>query len=176
MDLENVEVGWVLFASGVAPSWSMVPLGQTLPPKPSDQHKQCFRMNMKLGKSSGGDVREFASQAKAVIGAVDALHTDYEANKAANPGKLPVVAMTGTTAIKTTGKGQTSTNYAPVFQITSWIDRRRTVGRDGGAGPTRPTTGPAAATASHQGACAGRRGVRSRATADRKADRRRLNV
>lgn len=123
MDLENIEVGWMLFAAGVAPQWNMVPLGQPLPARPSDQHKQGFRMKMKLGKSCGGDVREFASQAKAVLGAVDALHTAYVEGAKANPGKLPVVAMTGTTAIKTTGKGQTSTNYAPVFEIKSWVDR-----------------------------------------------------
>ena len=122
-DFENIEIGWVLFAAGVAPSWSLAKYPGQIPPRPSENHKQCFRLMMKLGKSSGGDVREFASQAKAVIGAVDALHTQYEEQKAANPGKLPVVTMTGTTAIKTTGKGQTSTNYAPNFEITKWVDR-----------------------------------------------------
>jgi hypothetical protein len=122
-DLENIQVGWALFAAGVAPSWSMVPLGDALPPKPSDQHKQCFKMMVKLGASSGGDVREFASQAKVVIGAIDALHTQFEAGKAANPGKLPVVALTGSTAVVSTGKGQSSTNYAPIFEIKSWVNR-----------------------------------------------------
>lgn len=122
-DLDNIEVGWALFAAGVAPSFSMVPLGQALPAKPSDQHKQTFRMMLKLGKSIGGDVREFASQAKVVIGAVDDLHTAYEAQKAANPGKLPVVAMTGAKPVVSSGKGQSSTNYQPVFEIKSWVDR-----------------------------------------------------
>lgn len=123
MDMENISVGWALFAAGLAPSFAMVPLGQPLPAKPSDQHKQCFKIMMKLGKSSGGDVREMASQAKVVIGAIDRLHTDYEAGKAANPGKLPVVALTGSTAVVSTGKGQSSTNYAPIFAITGWVDR-----------------------------------------------------
>lgn len=123
MDLENIEIGWMLFASGVAPQWTMVPIGTPLPPRPSDQHKQGFRLKMKLSKACGGDVREFASQARSVLGAMDGLHTAYLEGLAANPGKLPVVAMTGTTPIKTTGKGQTSTNYAPIFQIKSWVDR-----------------------------------------------------
>ena len=123
MDLENIEVGWALFVAGQAPSFAMVPLGQPLPAKPSENHKQCFKMMMKLGKSVGGDAREMASQAKVVIGAIDKLHTDYEAGKAANPGKLPVVALTGTTAVVSTGKGQSSTNYAPIFEIKSWVDR-----------------------------------------------------
>lgn len=142
MDLENIQIGWVLFAAGLAPSWSTVPLGQPLPPKPSELHKQCFKLNMKLGKSSGGDVREFASQAKAVIGAVDALHTAYEAGKKANAGKLPVVAMTGTTAIKTTGKGQTSTNYAPVFEIKSWVDRPAELSADAAPAQVSPPPPP----------------------------------
>jgi hypothetical protein len=122
-DLENIEVGWMLFAAGVAPMWSMVKLGEQLPAKPSDTHKQGFRMAIKLGKSIGGDVREFASQAKAVIAAVDALHTVYTAEKGAHPGQLPVVAMTGATAVVSSGKGQSSTNYAPVFEIVAWVDR-----------------------------------------------------
>lgn len=122
-DLDNIQVGWALFAAGMAPSWSVVPLGQPLPPKPSDLHKQCFKMMTKLGKASGGDVREFASQAKVVIGAIDALHSAYEAQKAANPGKLPVVALTGSTPVVSIGKGQSSTNYAPTFEIKGWIDR-----------------------------------------------------
>jgi hypothetical protein len=142
MDLENIEVGWMLFAAGVAPQWLMVKLGDPLPHRPTDQHKQGFRMQMKLGKSCGGDVREFASQAKAVIGAVDALHSEYEKGKAANPGKLPVVAMTGTTPIKTTGKGQTSTNYAPVFAITAWIDRPAELGGAGASAETAQAEKP----------------------------------
>jgi len=123
MDLENVEVGWGHFATGVAPSFALVKLGGAMPAKPSENHKQMFRLLMKLGKTSGGDVREFASQSKAVIGALDDLHNVYEAQKAANPGKLPLVALKGTRQIVSTGKGQTSTNYAPVFEIVRWLDR-----------------------------------------------------
>jgi hypothetical protein len=122
-DLGAIEVGWVYFVAGQGPSWALVPLGQPLPARPSETHKQCFRLKVKLGKACGGDVREFASQAKSVIGAVDKLHDAYTAGLKANPGKVPVVAMTGTTAIKSTGKGQTSTNYAPIFEIKSWVDR-----------------------------------------------------
>lgn len=123
-DMRNIQVGWMLFAAGVAPMMTMVPLGEPLPDRPTDQHKQGFKMMLKLGKASGGDVREFASRAKAVIGAVDALHDLYSAGlkDAANAGKLPVVALKGTTAIKSTGKGQTSTNYAPIFDIVKWVD------------------------------------------------------
>ena len=140
MDLENIEVGWCLFAAGVAPQLSLVKLGQPLPARPSDQHKQGFRMMMKLGKSSGGDVREIAATSKAVLGAVDDLHTQYEAQKAANPGKLPIVALTGSKAIVSTGKGQSSTNYAPIFEITKWVDRPADLG---GAASAKQEEAPA---------------------------------
>jgi len=122
-DMENIQVGWALFAAGIAPSFALVPLGQPLPAKPSDQHKQGFKILLKLGKDAGGDVRELSSCAKVVINALDSLHTAYEAQKAANPGKLPIVAMTGTKPVVSQGQGQSSTNYMPVFEIVAWADR-----------------------------------------------------
>lgn len=127
-DMENIEVGWALFAAGIAPQFSLVKLGAPMPAKPSDQHKQAFRLNLKLGKSCGGDVRELASQAKAVISAVDKLHTEYTEGLKANAGKLPIVRMIGSVPITSTGKGQTSVNYAPVFEIVSWAPRPEGLG------------------------------------------------
>lgn len=138
MDLENIEVGWALLANGVAPSWSMVKLGEPMPPKPSDQHKQCFRVMLKLGKTVGGDQREFASQAKVVIGAMDALHTTFTAERGAHAGQLPVVALKGTTPITTTGKGQSSTNYQPVFEIVKWTPRPPELGGVSAAAEAKP--------------------------------------
>ena len=142
MDLEKIEVGWLLFAAGVAPQLTLVPLGQALPARPSDQHKQGFRVLMKLGKDSGGDVREMAATSKAVLGAMDDLHTAYEVGKAANPGKLPVVALTGSKAIVSTGKGQTSTNYAPIFEIKKWVERPEGLGGKAGAKEEAPPPPP----------------------------------
>lgn len=123
-DFEQIEVGYILFSAGAAPQWCMVKLGEPLPAKPSDKHRQGFRIMLKLGKNIGGDVREFASCAGVVINAMDALHDQYkkEAVGAAR-GKLPVVSMTGSTPVVSNGKGQSSTNYAPVFKITKWIAR-----------------------------------------------------
>lgn len=122
-DFENIKVGWALFAAGVAPIFAMVPLGEPFPPKPSDQFKQGFKIMVKLGRASGDDVREFASCAGAVRNALDKLHDAYLKDVGANAGKLPVVAMTGSVPIVSTGKGQTSTNYAPTFEIVKWVDR-----------------------------------------------------
>lgn len=151
MDLGNIEVGWAHFAAGVAPSYAMVPHGQALPARPSDQHKHGFRLMMKLGKGSGGDVREISSTSKAVLGAIDQLHTEYEAGVKDNPGKLPVVAITGAKSITSTGKGQSSTNYAPIFEITKWVDRPADLGgaasaKQEEAPAPKPAPAPAAAS------------------------------
>lgn len=141
-DLENIEVGWFLFAAGVQPQSETVKIGQALPARPNDQFKQGFRLLMKLGKDLGGDVREIAATSKAVIGAMDELHSAYEADKAANAGKLPVVALKGSKAIVSTGKGQSSTNYAPIFEIVKWVGRPPELGGEGGAIREEPKPEP----------------------------------
>lgn len=122
-DFENIQVGWALFAAGMAPSFSMVPLGQPFPAKPSENHKQGFKLMVKLGAKCGDDIREFSSCAAAVRKSIDALHDAYLAEAGVNAGKLPVVAMTGSVPIVSTGKGQSSTNYAPTFEIVKWVPR-----------------------------------------------------
>jgi hypothetical protein len=121
-DMENIEVGFVRFVPGAAPDFVLVPLGAPLPAKPSDDHKQCFRILVKLGNDCGGDVRELSSSAKVAIKGLDALHEAYLTGEKKNPGKLPVVVLKDTVAITTEGK-QKSTNYQPVFEIVSWAPR-----------------------------------------------------
>lgn len=140
-DLANIEVGWCLFAAGQAPDMKMVRIGETLPDRPSDKHKQGFRLMVKLGKASGGDVRELAGTAKALIGPIDDLHTKYEAGVKDNPGKLPIVNMTGSNTIVTqTPEGKTS-SYAPIFEITKWVDRPAEL--TAGAAPVEKAAPPA---------------------------------
>lgn len=122
-DLANIEVGWVRWAEGGAPEWNTVKVGQPRPGKPSNDHKPVFRCDIKLATALGGDVREFASSAGCVIDAMDQLHDAFSKAPEAAAGKLPVVALTGVTMVKS-GQGQkTSTNYAPTFVIAGWIDR-----------------------------------------------------
>jgi hypothetical protein len=124
IDLENIEVGYAKFAAGAAPEMLMVKLGDPMPHKPADpSFKQGVRLMMKLHASCGGDVREVSGNSAAFLKGVDDLHTNYEAQKAANPGKLPVVVLKTTIPI-TSGSGQKkSTNYQPVFEIQAWAPR-----------------------------------------------------
>jgi hypothetical protein len=49
MDLENLEVGYLLFAAGAAPQFLLVKLGDPMPQKPADaKWKQGVRVMMKL--------------------------------------------------------------------------------------------------------------------------------
>lgn len=119
-DFSGIQVGWLAFAAGMAPSMVLAPIGQPMPPKPSDDHRQGFRMRIWLAKDLGGGEHEVAATSKALLGAIDKLHDEYLKGAAAHPGHLPVVAMTGATAIETeTPKGKTR-NFAPNFQIVLW--------------------------------------------------------
>jgi hypothetical protein len=123
VDLEHFEVGYINFGTGGAPDFVLVPFGSIMPQRPSQAHKQGARLMLKLGADCGGDVRELSSTASAFLKGLDELHTAYEAGKAANPGKLPVVTLRDTVGI-TLGQGdKKSTNYQPVFEIVGWVNR-----------------------------------------------------
>ena len=121
MDLAQIEVGWLHFSPS-GPSLHLVPYGQPLPPQPSADHKQGFRVKLFAPKLLGG-VRVFTANAKSVIGAMDAVHSAYLAAPESAQGLLPVVTMAATTPITSRGPQGNSTNYAPVFRIEKWVPR-----------------------------------------------------
>jgi hypothetical protein len=151
VDFENIETGWINFATGGAPDFRLVPLGHELPTRPSEGHKNGIRFMLKLDKASGGEkpIREIAGTAKAFLSGVEAVFADYEAHRSENPGKLPVVVMEGSTPIKSGSGDKQSTNYVPKFKIASWAPRGDLVFQPkGGAAPsasghsaTPPSTG-----------------------------------
>jgi len=143
VDIGSIEVGWIMF--GVAgPDFQLVPLGHPLPAQPSKEHKQGFRVKLS-GRVIDG-IREFSHTAKCVLGAMDELHTRFEAAPEAAQGKIPVVRLAGTTPIVTKGPQGNTTAYAPVLEIVAWTDRapemgERTVPAPGSnATPARPAT------------------------------------
>lgn len=126
MDMENIEVGWLSFNSGAAPDIRVVPLGEDAGQRPTDKHKEGFRVMLKLSKSCAGEgvaVREMATTAGSVKQAFSDLHDAYLEGVKANPGKLPIVRLAKVTAVTTTNGGQKQTNYAPEFEITGWAPR-----------------------------------------------------
>ena len=118
-------MGWIVFTPGSAPDFKLVPIGSQLPDRPSPNHKNGLRFMVKLSKECGGDkpIREIAGTSKAFLSGVEAVYTQYLAQKANNPGKLPVLVLEKTTPVKTGSGAQSSTNYHPVFKIAAWAPR-----------------------------------------------------
>ncbi|WP_198368507.1 hypothetical protein [Roseomonas rosulenta] len=121
MDLAQIEIGWLSYTGGT-PDLRLVPFGAALPSQPSKDHRQGFRVRVFAPKLLGG-LREFASSAKVVIAAMDALHSTYEAAPERGQGLVPVVTFAGTTPVMSKGPQGSSTNYAPVFRIEKWVAR-----------------------------------------------------
>lgn len=132
-DFEQIEVGWMMFASGVAPSYVVQDISLGVPQKPQgDQWKQGFKMNIALPASiAGGGARELSSTAKALIGVIDRLHTEYSNAAEKSDGKLPVLKMAGTTVVETKGPQGVTRNYSPNLQIAGWVDRPATLPKKG---------------------------------------------
>jgi hypothetical protein len=64
-----------------------------------------------------------AGTSKAFLSGVEAIYNEYLAERAKNPGKLPVIVMEKCVPVKTgTGERQ-STNYHPTFRIVAWVPR-----------------------------------------------------
>lgn len=142
-DLEQIEVGWMMFASGVAPVYVTQNINLGVPPKPaSGDFKQGFKMNIALpGLIAGGGARELSSTAKALIGVIDRLHTEFEETHKIE-ARLPVVKMNGTTVVETKGPNGTTRNYAPNLAIVDWVTRPATLPLKG---LSKPATAPALA-------------------------------
>ena len=138
MDMEAIEIGWLSFASG-APDFQVVKAsdGVPMPAKPSDEHKQCFRV--RIGSTELG-LREFSHSGKTVLRAMDSLHNQYEAEAPSNLGKLPVVTVHAAETVKINSPQGELRFKIPQWSITQWIDRPAMM--DGSAAPA-PAPAPA---------------------------------
>jgi len=140
VDFENMGTGYVLFAPGIAPDFKLVRIGNEFPDRPSEKHKHGVRLMIKLAKDCGGDkpIREMAGTSKAFLSGIEAVYTQYLAEKDNHPGKLPVTVLEKTTPIRSGTGEHSSTNYQPTFKIVGWAPR----GDLGGVAP--PDGGPPA--------------------------------
>lgn len=147
-DLATIKVGWVNFTPQ-GPIQRMVVLGkEPMPPRPADVNaegkpafKQGFEFDLMLSKGNGGGpVRKLGSSAGCVIEAIDALHDEYSGTPEARDGKLPIVKLVDTKAVKA---GQ-STNYKPIFQISGWVDRPAEMSGATPAAAPKPTASASA--------------------------------
>jgi hypothetical protein len=143
-DLANIKVGWAYFVTGAAPAYVMSAIGEPRSPRPSDQYKEGFLMQVALPAALGGGVHEFSSTAKAVKDAVDNLHTVYLSAQERAAGKLPVVKINGMTMVESKmPNGQTTRNFSPNFDIISWVDRPASFDNVAASAPAPSATPPA---------------------------------
>ena len=123
-DMEHIDVGYVKFAAGMAPDAAWAPWSETMvfPEQPSPEHRRGFRIKIKLHKDCGGDLRELSGNAKALVGGLNDLHNKWLEERAAHPGKVPVVVLGEPTVVTTQNRQGVSTNYAPAFEIVGWAN------------------------------------------------------
>jgi hypothetical protein len=143
MDLESVKTGWFLFAAGVAPAKTYDPSLSQAAARPGDGFKRGFEVLCFSEKNLLG-VREFSSTAGVVIEAINAVYDAWEAGRAANAGKVPVIKCVGVHPVT----NKHGTNYAPQFEIVSWADRPADL--PAGAAPTAAASAPSPAAAAVQ--------------------------
>jgi hypothetical protein len=67
-------------------------------------------------------LREFSSSSVNVLRVIDAIHTQAVDEQAANPGKVPVITITGVESIKMQGKKGEVKFKIPVMEIAKWVD------------------------------------------------------
>ena len=118
VDFDNIATGWLLFREGQAPERVMDASIDKAAPLPGEGFKRGFVVMAFSPKFFGG-AAEFASASIHLSNAIKDVYAQYEVDKAANPGKLPVISCTGSQAMK----DRYGTNYRPTFAIVKWIDR-----------------------------------------------------
>lgn len=118
-DLDAIEVGWLSFGGG-APDFRMVRIGEEMPERPSAGHKNAFRLRI-YNKEMG--LREFSHTAKTVHRKMNELHDQFEAERDANAGKLPVVEIESTDTVTMDTPQGPGRFKVPNWKIVAWVDR-----------------------------------------------------
>ncbi len=127
VDFGNLQVGWIYFPAERAPLFALAPYGQPpvaepAPPADGGKFKPGFRVPV-VSRAIGG-LRDFAGNSAALIGGMNELHDAFEEAPEARAGKVPLVKISDTREVRS---GQ-ACNYAPIFEIVSWVDRPALLG------------------------------------------------
>ena len=123
IDMERLEVGWMLFGQGIAPDMRLFPVGTPWTQAPTVLHRRGLRAVLQLDPAAGGGVREICSTASGFLRAFDSLHDAWLSARGENVGRLPVVSVAGFTPLHGGPVGVARVSYQPDFVITGWVDR-----------------------------------------------------
>lgn len=117
MDVENIQLGWLLLKEGQR-DWQPW-VGNKPTPQPGEDYKRGFSMQVFSKTLFGEDdaVREFCTSASGCVEFAKELYNACEANF--KKGQVPVVNITGSRAVKI-GKG---TTRVPTFDVVKWVGR-----------------------------------------------------
>ena len=145
MDMDAIEVGFIAFTAN-GPDFRLVQVGEPMPQQPSPDHKEGFRVRL-YNKEIG--LREMSSSSKIVRNQMNDLHDAYLAGKADNPGKVPVVEITGSDRVQIETKAQgTQTFRSPNWAIADWIDRPEGMNAPAAQEPAQAVSAPPASPSS----------------------------
>jgi len=145
MDMDAIEVGFIAFTAN-GPDFRLVQVGEPMPQQPSPDHKEGFRVRL-YNKEIG--LREMSSSSKIVRNQMNDLHDAYLAGKADNPGKVPVVEITGSDRVQIETKAQgTQTFRSPNWAIADWIDRPEGMSAPAAQEPAQAVSAPPASPSS----------------------------
>ena len=114
-DVDNVQTGWMLIATGIFEFNADDSLGRK-GAQPSPEHKRGFKVVF-YNKTMG--VAEWSANGAGSNMGLESLYKQVQAQAADNAGKLPVVEYTGSRPEKV-GKGSTR---VPEFNVTGWVAR-----------------------------------------------------
>lgn len=126
-DMINIKTGWIFYQEGVGPERVWDPSPSQAAPRPAGprKFKRGFEVMVVGGDNLHGigklGLREFSSTATNVISAIHKMYAAYEAGLAANPGCVPFYRCTAVLGVQ----GSYGTNYEPVFELISWVDRKK---------------------------------------------------
>ena len=114
-DIDNIKTGWLLLGVGVR-DWVQDESVGKKGPQPSPEHKRGFQVvlyNKEIGAA------EWSSNGVGPNIGLEQMYKACSAERAANPGKLPVLQYAHSKAEKI-GKG---TTRIPIFLLTGWVAR-----------------------------------------------------
>ena len=114
-DIDNIKTGWLLLGVGVR-DWVQDDSVGKKGPQPSPEHKRGFMVTL-YNKEIGA--AEWSSNGVGPNMGLEQMYKACSAERAANPGKLPVLQY-GHSKAEKIGKG---TTRIPIFVLTGWVDR-----------------------------------------------------
>jgi len=118
-DFDNIATGWLRFREGQAPERVMDASIDKAAPQPGEEGFKRGFVVMAYSPKFFGGAAEFSSASIHLANAIKDVFAQYEADKAANVGKLPVISCTGSQTMK----DKFGVNYRPNFSLVRWVDR-----------------------------------------------------